>query len=51
VKNCPGDHRAVAAAKPHITDIAAEDWRRRDGPKRMGFLGQADRHRLAADRH
>jgi len=30
--NCLADDRAVAAAKPHVTDITAEDWRGRDGP-------------------
>jgi hypothetical protein len=30
--NCLADHRAGAAAKPHIADIALEDWRDRDGP-------------------
>jgi hypothetical protein len=30
--NCLANYRAVAAAKPHITDITAEDWRGREGP-------------------
>jgi hypothetical protein len=34
--NCLADDRAVVAAKPHITDITAEeDWRARDGPIRV----------------